>query len=678
METNNVGETMKCEHCSAEWTVRNSQSKMTKCPFCGAELVQVTEVRTEEVTMASVLTEIIARFGEETVTDKRRCISLFQDLAPDLEYEQRLLRMALQTFDIGAYFVSCAEQDREKNIRKAIRATEGMLAKEAQKTVITSFVAAFGWDERLLADYFKENLNEKKEKKTPLNAEPKQPANPAEVKVVDAETLYHEGENYYNAKNYVKAMEYFRKAAEQGHASAQNDVGFMYRNGYGVAKNEAEAVTWYRRAAEQGYTTAQYNLGVMYDEGRGVVQNDAEAATWYRRAAEQGHVQAQYTLGQMCDNGRGVAQNYTEAAKWYRKAAEQGLADAQNDLGVSYANGEGVTQNYTEAAKWYHKAAEQGQANAQCNLGWMYVNGRGVPQDYAEAMKWYCKAAEQGVTNAQYNLGWMYVNGHGVTQNDAEAVKWYRKAAEQGLADAQSSLGWMYANGRGVPQDYAEAMKWYCKAVEQGHENAQNNLGFMYLEGTGVAKNFDTAMINFQKADAQGNMYAPWNIGRMYENGWGVQKNLDMAKQWYEKAAERGHPDAKNKLEELKKSGCFITTAVCGSLNKPDDCDELMTMRWYRDKLKTEDADMAALIQEYYRIAPQIVKEIDGSVNAEMVYRGLWKNYISNIYQNIRNENYKEAKLQYTDMMVSLCGRYHIPLAEGIDLIVEKVRDGKD
>ena len=272
----------------------------------------------------------------------------------------------------------------------------------------------------------------------------------------------------------------------------------------------------------------------------------------------------------------------------------------------------------------------------------------------------------------------MYQNGRGVIQSDTEAVKWYCKAAEQGERCAQNNLGWMYKNGRGVPQDYAEAMKWYCKAAEQGHADGQNNLGVMYLEGTGVDKNFDIAMVNFQKADAQGNMYAPWNLGRMYENGWGVQKNLDMAKQWYEKAAGRGHPNAKNKLEELKKSGCFITTAVCGSLNKPDDCDELMTMRWYRDKLKTEDADMAALIQEYYRIAPQIVKEIDGSVNAEMVYRGLWKNYISNIYQNIRNENYKEAKLQYTDMMVSLCGRYHIPLAEGIDLIVEKVRDGKD
>ena len=243
---------------------------------------------------------------------------------------------------------------------------------------------------------------------------------------------------------------------------------------------------------------------------------------------------------------------------------------------------------------------------------------------------------------------------------------------------AQNNLGWMYDKGLGVTQDYVEAVKWYRKAAEQGHADGQNNLGVMYLEGTGVDKNFDIAMVNFQKADAQGNMYAPWNLGRMYENGWGVQKNLDMAKQWYEKAAGRGHPNAKNKLEELKKSGCFITTAVCGSLNKPDDCDELMTMRWYRDKLKAEDEGMATLIREYYRVAPQIVNKIDNSKNAEMIYKELWENQVSKIFQNVKQKKYKEAELQYINMLVDLCGLYQVPLASGIGPIIKKVQSVKN
>lgn len=101
-------------------------------------------------------------FWEEVVFDTRRCLSLFQDLAPDLEYEYRLLKMSLQLFDMGSYFDNCAEQDRDKSIRKAIRAMEGMLAEDAQKTIITSFVVAFDWDKELLADFFRRNRKKRR------------------------------------------------------------------------------------------------------------------------------------------------------------------------------------------------------------------------------------------------------------------------------------------------------------------------------------------------------------------------------------------------------------------------------------------------------------------------------------------------------------------------------------
>jgi len=59
------------------------------------------------------------------------------------------------------------------------------------------------------------------------------------------------------------------------------------------AENE---VVKLRKAAEQGDAKAQYNLGAMYDNGRGVPQNDAEAVAWYRKAAEQGEAKAQSDL----------------------------------------------------------------------------------------------------------------------------------------------------------------------------------------------------------------------------------------------------------------------------------------------------------------------------------------------------------------------------------------------
>jgi uncharacterized protein len=47
-------------------------------------------------------------------------------------------------------------------------------------------------------------------------------------------------------------------------------------------------VSWYRKAAEQGDAHAQFNLGVMYADGIGVPQDAVQAYMWYNLAAAQG------------------------------------------------------------------------------------------------------------------------------------------------------------------------------------------------------------------------------------------------------------------------------------------------------------------------------------------------------------------------------------------------------
>ena len=101
----------------------------------------------------------------------------------------------------------------------------------------------------------------------------------------------------------------------------------------------AESVADYRKAAEQGDADAQYNLGLFYANGDGVSKDFAEAVKWWRKSAEQGNVEAQYRLGVCYKNGDGVTKNFAEAAKWCRKAAQQGHQQAKiilNDLGESW------------------------------------------------------------------------------------------------------------------------------------------------------------------------------------------------------------------------------------------------------------------------------------------------------------------------------------------------------
>ena len=92
-------------------------------------------------------------------------------------------------------------------------------------------------------------------------------------------------------------IEALRRAADQGDADAQYNLGVMYSNGEGVPQDFTQAMAWYRQAADQGDAGAQYNLGVMYANGEGVPEDDAQAVAWYRQAADQSYAPAQASLG---------------------------------------------------------------------------------------------------------------------------------------------------------------------------------------------------------------------------------------------------------------------------------------------------------------------------------------------------------------------------------------------
>jgi len=163
-----------------------------------------------------------------------------------------------------------------------------------------------------------------------------------------------------------KLLADIRAKADNGDAESQNQLGCAFYNGaLGVTKDYVEAVKWYRKAAEQNDADAQFFLGLCYDAGQGVTKDDVEAVKWYRKAAEQNNAGAQYSLGLCFYKGQGVAKDYVEAARWYRKAAEQNDADAQSHLGAHYGTGEGVAKDYVEAYKWRLLAAAQGDEKAK-------------------------------------------------------------------------------------------------------------------------------------------------------------------------------------------------------------------------------------------------------------------------------------------------------------------------
>ncbi len=203
-------------------------------------------------------------------------------------------------------------------------------------------------------------------------------------RVADHGLRFHKSSRVEKSKNRAKA--FYRRAvdldiegmAEAGDQYACRCLGKMYLWGWGVCSNEIVAVEWCRKAAEQGYADAQFLLGEMYYYGRGVDVNYSTRVKWFLKAGEQGHADAQIQLGHMYSDGHGVDQNDSTAGKWYRKAAEQGHSGAKFNLGHMYKNGWGADQNDSTAFDWYRKVAEQESAFdaavAQLHFGKMYEN----------------------------------------------------------------------------------------------------------------------------------------------------------------------------------------------------------------------------------------------------------------------------------------------------------------
>lgn len=64
--------------------------------------------------------------------------------------------------------------------------------------------------------------------------------------------------------NYVKALEYFYKAAKLKNPVGQSGLGYMYLHGLNVVQDYSEALNWFTLAAEQGWVEGHLYVGIIY------------------------------------------------------------------------------------------------------------------------------------------------------------------------------------------------------------------------------------------------------------------------------------------------------------------------------------------------------------------------------------------------------------------------------
>lgn len=77
-----------------------------------------------------------------------------------------------------------------------------------------------------------------------------------------------------------------------------------------------------------------------------------------------------------------------------------------------------------------------------------------------------------------------------------------------------------------------------------------------------------------------------------------------------------------------ENSSCYITSACTEARGLPDDCYELTILRNFRDNWLAKEPDGKAAIDEYYRIAPQIVNAIHDSPHSSEILSSLYDEMI--------------------------------------------------
>ena len=345
-----------------------------------------------------------------------------------------------------------------------------------------------------------------------------------EVLLEQAEEWSRIADEYYfgirgKEKDLVKAVFLYKKAAEDGYAHAQFNLGYCYECGEGVTKSLEKAVEWYTKAANQGLDRAQFNLGLCYQYGKGVAVSIPKAIEWYEKAAAQGHEGAQKVLKKLKEEQISPSELKKNSATW---------SSAGDDY---YWGRNGTSRDLAKAAKCYSEGAEEGEDAAQYSLACCYRYGYGVPRSDEKAATWFLMAAERNNKNAQLELAFCYQLGKGTYRSHKEAKKWFAKLEKSRLDRAkihintfskpginfalnvfrlypndpgiQFYMGLCYEFGLGYKQSYAKAVECFRKGALQGDFSAQFELGYCYEMGLGVAKSIESAIVWYKKAAAQ-------------------------------------------------------------------------------------------------------------------------------------------------------------------------------
>ena len=260
------------------------------------------------------------------------------------------------------------------------------------------------------------------------------------------------GKNFAQNGDYDKALIWYQKAAEQGHALAQANLASCYTRGNGVPIDEKKALEWCQKSAAQGNTNGMMKLAVIYYEGNAVPQDYQKAKELVEQvlAKEKDHKGAKIYLQRINKNLK-EQQQLTATETSVDKNIPVAAQYDENTFAVIIGNeqyAEDVTVPYAgHDAKIFKEYVLRtfGVPEKQIN----YIENAGLNK-IRTAVRWLAKAME--VTNGKGKAIFYYA-GHGIPDEASKTAYLLPVDGMSGDIESAYPLSKLYQELGAIPSE---------------------------------------------------------------------------------------------------------------------------------------------------------------------------------------------------------------------------------
>jgi TPR repeat protein len=299
-----------------------------------------------------------------------------------------------------------------------------------------------------------------------------------------------------------------KQDAENGNNIAQYDLGMLYEKGeQGLSIDYAEAAIWFKKAAEDGHEKATDELCFLYLDKKVQTPNNAEIVDYCNDTYSSANdLKRKQEIAEKIADIYFNDANFKNSKIWYQNVLESMTSQSSksnfaNKLGDKYFD----NKNFKTSEYWYQKSVDLGGEDAKFRLAYLlserkqynlaikyykeslkFNNWEGTmgklagvysdKKDYKNAILWYEKAVNNGNKDVYFGYGYAY----DMIGNTTKAIELYKKSA---LFDKESAamynLGITYKN----LQDYQNAEYWYKEAVKHGDKDANKALQNLISQG---------------------------------------------------------------------------------------------------------------------------------------------------------------------------------------------------